>query len=324
MIKYLIIILLILFLSACKQDKNNSTNTVSESTLMTEEEKRQANITANIKEEFFTQPEMKVLGNKKKYPKKELWKMSKAFQFPDLEISSIAAFDHYIYISDQSKQVVYSIDTIDNARNEIASGFQVGNINHHKARVLMPDKKGNKVFVYRLGTNSMELPIPEELESFQAFDGARTDDYAILDAGKHSVFRKTSENNFWISQKGSGPTDISSAEDIVFGDAIYVSDTGNKRIQAFSLQGKHLRTIGQGQLIEPMGMAFDGQILFVADPSLGSVLCYSTEGKLLYSLDFDFEQPNDVYFLFGSLYVSDRKSKSIKILNNKIYSDAIK
>ncbi|HEV2073239.1 MAG TPA: 6-bladed beta-propeller [Thermomicrobiales bacterium] len=73
----------------------------------------------------------------------------------------------------------------------------------------------------------------------------------------------------------------------VLNDEIYVSDTGNERIQVFSKDGTFLRAFGgfgtgQGELQEPTDIAFgpDGN-LYVADSGNGRLVVYTPEGEVL-------------------------------------------
>jgi DNA-binding beta-propeller fold protein YncE len=67
--------------------------------------------------------------------------------------------------------------------------------------------------------------------------------------------------------------------------AIYVSDVLNGRVQAFSDNGRSLRTIGRygidpGQLHRPKGVAVSGDRVWVSDSDLGVVQVFSLEGRL--------------------------------------------
>ncbi len=66
---------------------------------------------------------------------------------------------------------------------------------------------------------------------------------------------------------------------------VYVSDVLNGRVQAFTGNGRHLRTIGRygidpGQLHRPKGVAVDGERVWVSDSDLGVIQIFSREGRL--------------------------------------------
>ncbi len=76
-----------------------------------------------------------------------------------------------------------------------------------------------------------------------------------------------------------GPRDIAIGPD----GLVYVSDTGNKRIQVFDPDGTFVRTFGAegsapGQFNEPVGLAFLGDALVVADAWNGRIQLLDTSG----------------------------------------------
>ena len=76
-----------------------------------------------------------------------------------------------------------------------------------------------------------------------------------------------------------GPRDLTIGSD----GRVYVTDTGNKRIQIFDLQGNALGAIGgegtaPGKLREPVGMAWSGDSLWVADAWNNRIQRLSVDG----------------------------------------------
>ncbi|MDP8921791.1 MAG: TIGR03663 family protein [Chloroflexota bacterium] len=79
-----------------------------------------------------------------------------------------------------------------------------------------------------------------------------------------------------------GPRDIAIGPD----GLLYVSDTGNKRIQVFDADGHVVRVFGgagdePGRFNEPVGLAFDGDTLLVADGWNGRIQRLDTKGNPL-------------------------------------------
>jgi len=85
--------------------------------------------------------------------------------------------------------------------------------------------------------------------------------------------------------KGDGQLEFSGPTGIVVGnDEVYVSDTGNNRIQVFTLDGKFLRTIGRegsgpNELSRPMHLYFSGEELYIADLGNDRIQIFSTLGN---------------------------------------------
>ena len=67
---------------------------------------------------------------------------------------------------------------------------------------------------------------------------------------------------------------------------VYVTDTGNERVQVFDLDGGFLEMWGQagtgeGQLLEPVGIAVHGETVYIADSHNARIARYSLSGELL-------------------------------------------
>ncbi|MCC6175466.1 MAG: TIGR03663 family protein [Chloroflexi bacterium] len=87
---------------------------------------------------------------------------------------------------------------------------------------------------------------------------------------------QASPGRFW------GPRDIAIGPD----GLLYVTDTGNKRVQVFDVQGTFVRAFGgagsePGRFNEPVGLAFDGDTLLVADAWNGRVQRLDRNGNPL-------------------------------------------
>ncbi|MCC6905498.1 MAG: hypothetical protein IT326_06605, partial [Anaerolineae bacterium] len=110
-----------------------------------------------------------------------------------------------------------------------------------------------------------------------------------------------------------GPRGITVADD----GTVYVTDTGNKRIQVFDSEGAFLRQIGsggpvEGQLDEPAGIAIgpDGRI-YVADTWNQRIQVFSSDGLFInqWVIDAWFAQGTERPYLDvdqqGNVYVTD-------------------
>ena len=105
------------------------------------------------------------------------------------------------------------------------------------------------------------------------------------------------------------------------GNSIYVSDTGNKRIQVIDLEGNFEKSIGESIVQLPTGMTTDQDVLFVLDRSLHKIFLFSIQGNLLYALESELNDPRDLYFIEGELYVSDSNGQ-VKVFVNNHYNNA--
>ncbi|WP_445151672.1 NHL repeat-containing protein [Baekduia sp. Peel2402] len=121
---------------------------------------------------------------------------------------------------------------------------------------------------------------------------------------------------------GSGGYAASSASGgiAVSGDAVYVADTGNNRVQRFTLTGQNPKVIGKGKLDTPQGLAVKGSRLLVADDGHHRVVELTTSGRYVRdSKGVDMSFPYDVAFdANGGAYVADNSYHRIIQLDRKL------
>ena len=84
------------------------------------------------------------------------------------------------------------------------------------------------------------------------------------------------------------------------GDAVYVADTGNDRVQRFTLDGGHgAEIVPPGQLANPRGIAVRGTRLFVADDQHHRLVVFDTGGHLLRAVGQNGSGPGQLNFPYG-------------------------
>jgi DNA-binding beta-propeller fold protein YncE len=92
-----------------------------------------------------------------------------------------------------------------------------------------------------------------------------------------------------ISKLGAGRDELFLPTNIAVGadGEVYVSDTGNFRVQKFDSRGRHLRRFGRlgkrfGQFVRPKGIALDREgRLYAVDAASEVVQIFDPEGQLL-------------------------------------------
>ena len=141
---------------------------------------------------------------------------------------------------------------------------------------------------------------------------------------------------------GDDPVNVSAEPGGFFGpraiavtdSEIYVSDTGNERIQVFGLDGTFLRAFGgfgtdPGRLIEPVGVAVDERgTVYVADSGNARISVFGSDGSALtqwpvegwadyrYDPATDFRpnfEPNAFAGTDGLIYVTSRITSSVLV-----------
>lgn len=114
---------------------------------------------------------------------------------------------------------------------------------------------------------------------------------------------------------GFGPDTLNKPMDVArIGQQIYVSDTNNKRIQVFDLQGKPLFKFGEegnksGKFKFPYGIAGDNKgNVYVADLYNGCISIHDSKGKFIKYFAETNPEENTIMAPAG-----------IRIINNKVY-----
>ncbi len=104
---------------------------------------------------------------------------------------------------------------------------------------------------------------------------------------------------------------------------VYVTDTGNKRVQVFDADGNFLREFGgggtwTGQMDEPVGIAMDETgVVYIADTWNRRTQALTSEGLFLYQWGvptWGSDNPDEKPFLTlgaGAVYVSDPLNRRV-------------
>lgn len=93
----------------------------------------------------------------------------------------------------------------------------------------------------------------------------------------------------------------------VFGDELYIADTGNARILIENIKTGEKRTVEYNEFSEPSGLFVSAdKTLYVADPAAQAVFIFSRDGEFLKKLS----RPDSVLFGSGSIYQPSKISVS--------------
>lgn len=313
-IKKLIFFVLLYGLGSCDYDSSSKTEETPE--------KSETGGAQKFIQDNFSQgiPTLKI---DVKIPRKEDWILSREIDLKDFNPIGIAHHKNRVFVSDTMQKIVLGIDLNGEKVDTVVQDLKVTYLNKRRAKLLMPIVDKDSIFVYR-GTNRglYKFNVPEKLERPSAFDGFKIQDYVIVDQGNNRLVRMQEDTVFVIGSLGNSEGQFDNPTSVhILGSNIHVSDTGNKRMQIFSLSdGTFTRTYGErDNLFAPTGLTSDGKNLFVCDRESKEICLYSNEGKLLYKMSKDLVSPTDIYFEEGQLYVSDANGSTIKIFANKMY-----
>lgn len=135
---------------------------------------------------------------------------------------------------------------------------------------------------------------------------------------------------FDFGARGSGPGEFNTPYDLAVGSAgkLYVTDSGNPRVQTFDRQGKYLNSFGTvgrrpGQFGRPKAIATDaaGEV-YVVDALLGNFQVFDPRGVMLFSIGGHGEDGGPLSYLLpsgiaidedGSLYFLDQGYRKIDV-----------
>jgi len=253
-------------------------------------------------------------------PRKDDWTLINTHTIEGAELSGVAAVKNdFLVYSDTISSTVTLLDINNGDKEVILDNCKVIYLNQRVARVIMAAVDRNSVFVFRGAPDLYSVELPVTINGLTALDGFRIDDWSLVDRGNNRIVLNKGKDHKIIGGSGQGPSEFNNPSCLRFlGANLYVSDTGNKRIQMFKIDGTYVKSFGEGELEKPGGIASDGELLFVCDEALDQIFIYNQDGKLFYKLDKDLEDPRDIFFLQGRLYVSDA-SGTIKVFTNSIY-----
>jgi 6-bladed beta-propeller len=102
----------------------------------------------------------------------------------------------------------------------------------------------------------------------------------------------------------SDPADVQGMIAVGPGGKVYVSDSGNARVQVFTAQGRFVRQFGgygsgQGQFLRPFNLVIDATgDVYVADDQAGTLSKFSPDGKIAWTIGGGASSDPDLAGLF--------------------------
>lgn len=272
----------------------------------------------------FPQPEIKQVTVEVDIPLKEDWYLVQEKNIEGFTPLGITCFLPDVFITDTTQQLVMRVNMATGAGDVLLRDSKVTYINQRVSRLLLPMFDYDSIFVYRGGSVKEDLykiQIPYELKNPTRFEGLRIDNFTVVDQGNHRVVRNKNGEFSLIGSYGADKEQFDSPSSIVWSsNNIYITDTGNSRVQVINEDGRFINSFGKNDgMIRPTGIDTDGKHIFVCDEGLKAILVYMPNGKLAYKLDHLTKAPSDLYYVDGRLYVADKEGSTIKVLGNKVY-----
>lgn len=316
----LTILFLLILLGGCVHDPSTKTENLKSDSTVELTQKTQPEVKPDLKNLGVDMPKVKI---EVEIPKKEDWVLEREISLSDFQPLGIAHHMGKVYVSDTVQNIVIGIELEDETTDTIMHDSKVAYLNKRVGKLLMPMISKDSIFVYR-GTKRGLYKFEFDVELYHptSFDGFKITDNVIVDRGNNRLVRNLGEEMTIIGSAGTSDGQFATPTSAhVAGGSIHVTDTGNKRVQVFSLDsGAFIRTYGENEnLMAPTGITSDEKNIFVCDGGTNAIYIYTSSGKLIYKLSDGIESPTDVYFEKGKLYVSDASGAAVKIFSNKVY-----
>lgn len=178
--------------------------------------------------------------------------------------------------------------------------------------------------------SNMEKPSGVALDSQTAY---------ITDIAKGRLYLYLRSNKMYLKigiEQGNSDGKLQAPADVeIYGDRVFVSDSGKGLIFAYDRNLTFLYTIGRGlggvSLTSPRGFAIYEDRIYVADSSTSSVVVFTLDGYPIDVIDSsvadaNLSRPEDVAIGEGKLFVADTGSRLVKVfeLNRTVGNDSVK
>lgn len=254
------------------------------------------------------------------------------FDNPLKKPMDVASSGQFIYISDPDSN---QIKMLDNSGNVIYTYGERGN---EPGQLQFPyglsfDETTKQLYVADLYTGYISI-FSDKLDYLGYFAEEYTEDYTIdspaglrivddklyltdVNINKIFVFSLDGELLLTFGEDGMEDGQLSAPNSIAVDrdKNIYVSDSGNDRVQVFTPQGEFIRSIngspdGQGDPVfsNPRGIAIDANDrLFVVNNMVHRIHAFDLEGRTLYSFG-SMGQGSTEFFLPNGLYIDKQNT----------------
>ncbi|MGA1868041.1 MAG: 6-bladed beta-propeller [bacterium] len=197
-----------------------------------------------------------------------------------------------------------------------------------QGRIWAVDRKEKSILVIKENKIIKTFKVPKCTPVSVALDSEGS--LWILDGGKGRIMKLDDEGKVLMSFSSSGRKDgyLSKPTDMVISKngIIYVADKGNKRIQAFNVDGMFFKVIkkqGKDAIVEkPLALALDSAgILYVIDERKKTVLLISPEGEMLKSFGGpgegrgEFKDPVSIAVTDNEVFVLDKGKNMVQVFD---------
>lgn len=292
------------FLVSCLPDKRVQTGTVSNNAAQAESHRK-----------FSDTPKFNQVEVDVKIPQKDEWQLMDSFSIKGFNPTGITYRDSIIFVTDTTQNLVVSVDINSHELSVISNNYKVVYISQSNRRILMPLFEKDSLIVLLNKDNQYYIPFEIPLSNPTSAYGLRIDNVAIVDGNNNRIIRSYHGQTSIIGGPGSGAGEFYGLTSIhMVNDKIYVADSGNARIQVFSMEGEFQFSFGQQDgLIEPTGLTSGLDMIFVSDRVTKQIYLYNYNGELIYKLNKIANSPVDICFFSDRLIIADKVGATYKV-----------
>lgn len=149
----------------------------------------------------------------------------------------------------------------------------------------------------------------------------------VLDKNSVHVFDSAGVFKFTFGSKGRRDGELSQPSSLALSPtSVYISDTGNERVQIFSRNGLFKKSIGNVKgssivLEEPSAIAIDKRgTIYVADDEYNQILIYNAKGELKNTIGEKEDHPHAFTKIYDLMIGSDNTLYAITSMENNLAS----
>lgn len=265
---------------------------------------------------YFLATTLLLVSCKEETKKTKEWRLDHEIHISEnLTPFGIANYKRGVFISDTTQDRVIMIDTFAFSFYDDVSITDPGYINTSINRCYIPSLTLDSVYVYKGGISHIFVG-EEPFDTPTAAVGYRVDSYIIVDQMNNRVVRRVADDYNYIGQDVPDEYKLNMPSNMqIYGDSVIIVDSGNKRMAIYDNQGHFFSSFGENENYKwPTGITMDETRYFVSDPELNIINSYTLDGEFIETLPQFYDEPNDINFFEGRLYVANRKGTNVTIL----------
>ena len=136
---------------------------------------------------------------------------------------------------------------------------------------------------------------------------------ADYDADQIQVFRTSGGRALAFGGSGGGAGQFRGPSGLIVESGyLFVTDSGNNRVQKFDLEGNHLQSLmpSESRMQQPSGITGDGKgILYISDRQSSAIFVMDVDGNMLDRISHPLiREPRGLHFNEGRVWIADEKS----------------